>query len=88
MGKNINSISRDCNLSFKELTSRRVKTTMRYAAMPEAESWRVKTTMRYAAMPEAESLRVNLIREIIDNEATVPLSSDEKEDILHFACTS
>ena len=71
MGKNINSISRDCNLSFKELTSRRVKTTMRYAAMPEAESW-----------------RVNLIREIIDTEATVPLSIDEKEDILHFACTS
>ena len=58
-------------MRLEALTSRKVKTTMGYAKMPQAENW-----------------RVDLIREIIGDESIVPLSNDEKEDILHFACTS
>ena len=47
-----------------------------------------KTTMGYAKMPQAESLKVHLIRDIIGDEYIVHLSNDEKEEILHFACTS
>ena len=58
-------------MRLEALTSRKVKTTMGNAKMPQAENW-----------------RVDLIREIIGDESIVPLSNDEKEDILHFACTS
>ena len=44
--------------------------------------------MGYAKMPQAESWKVDLIREIIGDEYIVHLSNDEKEEILHFACTS
>ena len=70
-GKNIDGIATECNMRLEALTSRKVKTTMGYAKMPQAENW-----------------RVDLIREIIGDDSIVPLSNDEKEDILHFACTS
>ena len=54
----------------------------------ELSSFKVKTSMGYAAVPEDESWRVDLIRELIENQVDVPLSKDEMEDILLFACTS
>ena len=41
VGRNILGISRDCCTNFEDLTSQKVKSSMRYAPVPEDEEWRV-----------------------------------------------
>jgi hypothetical protein len=58
--------------------------------LPHLTSQKVKSSMRYAPVPEDEEWRVSLIRELLaaslENEVDVPLSSQEIEDILNYAC--
>ena len=41
VGRNILGISRDCCTNFEDLTSQKVKSSMRYAPVPEDEEWRM-----------------------------------------------
>ena len=46
--------------------------------------------MRYAPVPDDEEWRVSLIRKLLaaslENEVDVPLSTQEIDDILNYAC--
>ena len=73
VGRNILGISRDCCTSFEDLTSQKVKSSMKYAPVPEDEEWRV-------------SLIRKLLAVSLENEVDVPLSTQEIDDILNYAC--
>ena len=41
LGKNLDNISNDCNVTVDNLTKRIVKNSLKYAEIPEDEQWRV-----------------------------------------------
>ena len=71
VGRNILGISRDCCTSFEDLTSQKVKSSMKYAPVPEDEEWKVY-------------LIRDLVAASLENKVDVPLSPQEIEDILNY----
>ena len=73
-GRNLRNISEDCETPVEALTQAKVKMKMKYKEVPENERW-----------------RTNLVDELLGARfATldIPLSIEEREAIISFACSS
>ena len=73
-GRNLRNISEDCDTPLDELTKTNVKQKMKYKVVPETERW-----------------RTSLVDELLGSKIAtleIPLSLEEREAILSFACSS
>ena len=73
-GRNLRNISEDCDTPLDELTKTNVKQKMKYKVVPETERW-----------------RTSLVDELLGAKFStleIPLSLEEREAILSFACSS